>query len=86
MLTQRGRLVITQPVLSWRQRVLESGVLEVPVSGDIGILATDLEDFPTDSADRIIAATALSHGATLIPADENIFGRSSQLQCHDGRR
>ena len=57
MLIQRGRLQMSQSAAGWRQRVLDLGVREIPLSGDIAILATELEDFPRDAADRIIAAT-----------------------------
>ena len=85
MLVQRGRLLSPQPVASWRQRVLDLGVLEVPVSGDIGILAAELEDFPRDPADRIIAATALIQGTTLITADTAILDWEGTLNRHDAR-
>ena len=83
MLVQRGRLILVQPVTNWRHNVLELGIAEIPVSGDIGILATELEDFPLDPADRIIAATALVHGARLITADASILGWKGQLSRHD---
>ena len=86
MLAQRGRLVMAQPVISWRLKVLESGVLEVPMSGDIGILATEFEDFPADAADRIIAATAMGQGATLITADHKILDWKGHLSRHNARR
>ena len=49
------------------------GVREIPVSGDIAILAPEFEDFPHDAADCIIAATTLMQGATLISADLKIL-------------
>ena len=83
MLVQRHRLVLVQPVANWRHNVLELGIAEIPVSGDIGILATELEDFPLDPADRIIAATAMVHGARLITADASVLGWKGQLSRHD---
>lgn len=83
MLARRHRLVLVQPVASWRHNVLELGISEIPVSGDIGILATELEDFPPDPADRIIAATAMVQGARLITADASILGWKGQLGRHD---
>ena len=85
MLARHHRLALAQPVSSWRQKVLELGIVEVPVSGDIGILATELEGFPPDPADRIIAATGMIHGATLITADARILEWDGLLSCHDGR-
>lgn len=83
MLARRQRSPIPQPLASWRRRVLELGVAEIPVSGDIGILATELDGFPADPADRIIAATALTHGATLFTADRSILGWKGDLNRHD---
>ncbi len=82
MLVQRRRLALVQPVANWRHNVLELGIAEIPVSGDIGILATELDDFPLDPADRMIAATAMVHGARLITADGNILGWKGQLRRH----
>ena len=67
MLVQR-RLVLAQPVANWRHNVLELGIVEIPVSGDIGILATELEDFPLDPADRVLAATAMVGALVALPA------------------
>ena len=83
MLVQRRRLALVQPVANWRHNVLELGIAEIPVSGDIGILATELVDFPLDPADRIIAATAMVHGAQLVTADASILAWKGQLSRHD---
>ena len=86
MLVGRRRLALSQPVPSWRQRVFQVGIEEVPISGEIGIMAAELEEFPRDPADRIITATALTQGATLITADAGILGWNGQLRRHDARR
>lgn len=85
MLARRHRLVLAQPAASWRLKVLELGIVEIPTSGDIGILATELEGFPPDPADRIIAATAVAHGATLITGDSNILEWEGHLSRQNGR-
>ena len=85
MLIQRGRLQMSQSAAGWRQRVLDLGVREIPLSGDIAILATELEDFPRDAADRIIAATAMMHAATLITADSKILAWQGELARHNAR-
>ena len=64
---------------------MDLGIEEFPVSGDIGILATELEGMPADSADRIIIATALTRGATLITADANILEWNGKLARHNAR-
>ena len=85
MLIQRGRLQMSQSAAGWRQRVLDLGVREIPLSGDIAILATELEDFPRDAADRIIASTAMMHAATLITADSKILVWQGELARHNAR-
>ena len=85
MLARRQSSPVLQSAANWRQRVLGMGIAEIPASGDIGILATHLEGFPTDPADRIIAATALLQGATLITADEGILKWQGQIIRHDAR-
>lgn len=86
MLAQRRRLSLNQPAAQWRRRVLELGISEVAVSGDVGILATELEEFPPDPADRMIAATSLLRGATLVTADAAILGWKGSLERQDARR
>ncbi|MFP6634640.1 MAG: type II toxin-antitoxin system VapC family toxin [Dehalococcoidia bacterium] len=78
MLIQHGRLQMSQSAAGWRQRVLDLGVREIPLSGDIAILATELKDSPRDAADRIIAAT-------LITADPKIFAWQGELARHNAR-
>ena len=85
LLTMRHRLTLAQTVAGWRRRVLDLGIEEIPVSGDIGILATELEGIPADPADRIITATALTRGATLITADERILDWSGTVLRQDAR-
>jgi PIN domain nuclease of toxin-antitoxin system len=86
MLQGRGRLVLPLPVVLWRRNLLETGVLEVPITGEIGILAAELQDFHPDPADRIIAATAQLQGAVLLTADARILNWTGQLQRHDARK
>lgn len=85
MLAQRNLLLMAQPVAGWRRLVLDLGIQEVPVSGDIGILAAGLEDFPRDPADRIITATAIVRNATLLTADERILSWSGNVRRSDAR-
>lgn len=86
MLAQRQRVMLSQPARTWRQRVLELGIEEITLSGDVGILAAELENFHADPADRIITATALAHGATVVTADARILGWAGSLARHNARR
>ena len=85
MLARRGRLVLAESVALWRQKAVGLGIIEIPVSGDIGILSTELENFQSDPADRIIIATAAVQGATLITADAAILKWINPLGRHDAR-
>lgn len=85
MLQAKGRIRLSQDVRSWRARLLRDGLVEIPVDGDIALLANELEDFHGDPADRIIVATALS-GHTLVTADHRILSWSGRLGRLDARR
>ena len=85
MLSARGRVTLDRPVRAWRHSVLALGIDEVPLSGSLGILATELEGFPADPADRMIAATAMEAGATLVTADASILAWTGHLIRHDAR-
>ena len=85
LLAMRRRLTLVQTVAGWRRRVLGLGIEEIPISGDIGILATELEGLPADPADRMIAATASIQGAILITADQAILDWTGQLARQDAR-
>ena len=74
MLVAADRLELTMDVDTWVARV-ESypGLTFVPVDNRIALRAVQLDGFPhRDPADRIIVATALGLGATLVTADERI--------------
>ena len=86
MLTDRRRLELYEDVTSWRERVLRLGISEVPISGDIAIAAARLPEFHGDPADRLITATALVNGATLVTADRRILKWRSPLRRIDARR
>ena len=72
-------------IQAWRTWLLNSGLNEIPLNGDIGIRAGQLADLHGDPADRIIVATALE-GRQLVTADRDILRWSSPLQRIDARR
>lgn len=85
MLHEKGRLTLLQDIGSWRQALLQDGIVEIPVDGEIGIRAAGLVDFHADPADRLIVATALG-GHQLVTADERILdwpGALSSLRATD---
>ena len=84
MLEHKGRLELAQVIDDWHREALQQGLSEIPVSGQIGIRAAGLSDLPSDPADRIIVATALS-GYQLITADQEILDWSGSLNRLDAR-
>lgn len=74
MLHSRERLTLPKPPDAWRKELLDAGLMEWPLSGDIGILANLLEGLHKDPADRFIAATAFVRDATLLTADQRLLG------------
>lgn len=84
MLEKKGRLELGQNIEAWRRDVLRQGLVEIPVSGQIGIRAVNLVGLPGDPADRIIVATALD-GYRLITADREILEWKNPLIRLDAR-
>lgn len=85
MLRRRGRIELNQPVGAWRSGLLEVGLLEIGIDGELAVTAAELADFHEDPADRLIVATAARLGATLVTADRRIRDWSGDLRCHDAR-
>jgi len=85
MLVAKQRIVIEVPLPTWRQDLLNLGLREIPVSGEIGIAAVQLDQLHGDPADRIIVATALLREATLMTADRKLLEWSGQLERYDAR-
>jgi PIN domain nuclease of toxin-antitoxin system len=75
MLERRGRLELRIPARLWVEKCERLALFHfVPVDNTIAQLAVDLpEPIHADPADRIIIATALSFGATLVTKDRKIL-------------
>ncbi len=56
-----------------RHLILAAGASELPLTGEIAILASELDGLHSDPADRFIAATAITRDATLVTADERLL-------------
>lgn len=69
MLHARGRLSLRLPPYRWRADLIDAGLNEVALSGDVTLTAATLETLHHDPADRFIVATAIAHEATLLTAD-----------------
>jgi len=79
MLIAKRRIRSLESAHRVRKQVLDSGITEVPLTGDIAILAANL-DLHGDPADRFIAATAITHEATLLTADQRLLGWRNKLR------
>jgi len=73
MLVERGRLELDTTVAAFRTLALRHGIHEEPLDGEIGISAAELPDSHPDPADRMLVATAILHGLTLVTADETLL-------------
>lgn len=73
MLVEKGRIALHTPVDPWRRSLIDSGLTELALDGQIAISAAALTDFHGDPADRFIVATAIQRGARLLTADRRIL-------------
>lgn len=73
MLVERGRLELDTTVAAFRTVALRHGIHEEPLDGEIGISAAELPDSHADPADRMLVATAILRGLTLITADDTLL-------------
>jgi PIN domain nuclease of toxin-antitoxin system len=85
LLRSKDRVELDVALEVWRRDLLGNGLVEWPVSGVIGIAAVELDDLHGDPADRIIVATALHHGATLVTADQRLLAWRGRLDRLDAR-
>ena len=85
MLVARKRLELDLTVDEWRRDLLAARLRELPVDGRIGIRAGSLTDLHRDPADRIIAATAEVHEASLATADRRLLDWRSEVTRVDAR-
>lgn len=82
---RKKKFGLARPVMNWRGDVLRLGVHEVAIDGLLGIEANGLQNFHDDPADRLIAATALRLGASLVTSDAKILSWKGPLACIDAR-
>lgn len=86
MLIAKGRLQALMPPADLRARLLDTGVNELVLTGEIALLAAGLDGLHGDPADRFIAASAIVHQATLVTADERLLGWKHSLKRHDAAK
>jgi len=86
MLASKGRLRAVESAGKLRAELLALGLRELPVTGEIAILAAELEGLHGDPADRIITATAIAHDATLMTADDKLLRWRHRLKRQDAEQ
>jgi PIN domain nuclease of toxin-antitoxin system len=73
-------LLAHRPAGEQRAKILAVGIHELPLTGDIALLAAELENLHGDPADRFIAARTIAHGATLMTADVRLLRWRNQVR------
>jgi PIN domain nuclease of toxin-antitoxin system len=72
MLVEKKRITLTRDVLGWLQDAIDDTGAEVlPLTPQIAVSATAFLEL-RDPSDRLITATALTHGVPLVTKDERI--------------
>jgi PIN domain nuclease of toxin-antitoxin system len=79
MLVAKGRLAAAHAPAHYRRHIQETAIEELPLTGEIAILASGLKGLHGDPADRFIAASAIVHGATLMTADRTLLSLRNAL-------
>lgn len=76
MLVTRNRLELAIPLEEWVTAAERVPTLRyMPIDNRVALRSVALPDFPhRDPADRMIVATAVGLGATLVTADETLHG------------
>src|SRR5579864_6664736 len=79
LLCERGRLKLADGPDVWiRQALTVAPLREAPLTHEIALATRSIGLPHRDPADRLLVATALIHGLTLVTADRNL-GRSKQV-------
>jgi PIN domain nuclease of toxin-antitoxin system len=74
MLAAAGRIRVSSPLESWIEGMAGHPLIAVlPLNPAIAAASVGLTGLPGDPADRLISATALCHGLTLLTSDERIL-------------
>ncbi|MBI4754699.1 MAG: type II toxin-antitoxin system VapC family toxin [Betaproteobacteria bacterium] len=68
-LVEHGRIRLRFPVEQWLDEVEGAGVVVMPVTQPIAVLAAHLPEHHKDPADRLIIATAIVHRGHLLSLD-----------------
>jgi PIN domain nuclease of toxin-antitoxin system len=83
LLIAKRRLRPPETAQEMRRRIISEGAIELPLTGEIAILAGELEGLHGDPADRFIVATAIAHDAMLVTADDRLLQWRHGLRRHN---
>ena len=73
MLAARGRIELDRDPVAWMEQSLQAEDIELlPLTPAVAAASIHFESFHGDPADRLIVATALTHGAALVTKDARI--------------
>jgi len=86
LLTSKGRLELAASPAVLRMDLLNSGVIELPLTGAIALQSVELQLPHSDPADRFIAATAVLHNATLLTADKRLLQWRHKIRRQNAAR
>ena len=86
MLVEKERLEMQMSVDLWRQSLIDNGLQEIALTGNIAIRSALLKNFHGDQADRMIVATAIHSTATLCTADKKILLWKQKLLSFDAQK
>lgn len=78
-LARHERIAVRIPIRSWLEQ-LAAGMRTLTITPAIAETAVSLPDsFPGDPADRLIYATAVEHGLTLVSKDDRLRRHSASV-------
>ena len=83
LLVVKRRLRTIASTKEIRDLILGTGINGLTLTGDVAILAAELESIHGDPADRFIAATAITHNAMLMTADERLLRWRHSVRRHN---
>jgi PIN domain nuclease of toxin-antitoxin system len=86
LLTAKRRLELEQDAITLRDELLSTGIIEIPLTGSVAILAVELDITHGDPADRFIVATAIANEATLVTADRTLLRWRNALPRQDASK
>lgn len=73
MLVARGRIELDRSPVDWMDDALRAQNIDLlPLTPAVAAASTQLGTFHGDPADRLVVATAITHGAVLVTKDEAI--------------